>query len=147
MAGTCDARIAGMAVTKLYEPVAPGKLREMVARLFPGASVVAIEPMGPDAGATAGSTTKAAGYGVPVRIVVRDGEVRRELVWRVASANEFGHERRADRAAGMVQAFEDFGRIPQHVRALDLGVIRASGELTSVRDATEHYLVTTYAPG
>lgn len=136
-----------MAATKLYEPIASGQLRELVGRLFPGASVVAIEPMGPDAGATAGSTTKAAGYGVPVRIVVRDGDVKRELVWRVASANEFGHERRADRAAAMVQAFDDFGQIPQHVRAIDLGVIRAGGELMSTRDGTEQYLVTTYAPG
>jgi hypothetical protein len=64
----------------------------------------------------------------------------------VASANEFGHDRRADRAAVMVQAFEDFARIPRHVQAVDLGVIRSDG-LVSTRDATEHYLITTYAPG
>lgn len=128
----------------------PPGLREHLARLYPGAVVVAIEPLGPDAGATAGSTTKAAGYGLPVRIALRDGGpdggIERQLVWRVASANEFGHDRRADRAAAMVQAFEDFARIPQHVQAVDLGVIRG-GELLSTRGATEHYLITTYAPG
>jgi hypothetical protein len=30
---------------------------------------------------------------------------------------------------------------------VDLGVIRESGELQSTRDGTEHYLITTYAPG
>lgn len=136
-----------MAVTKLHEPVAPGCLRDHVLRLYPGARIESIEPLGPDAGATAGSTTKAAGYGVPVRIVLSDREGRHELVWRVASANEFGHDRRADRAAAMVQAYDDFAQIPQHVRAIDLGMIRAGGELMSTRDGAEMYLITTYATG
>ena len=33
------------------------------------------------------------------------------------------------------------------MQALDLGVIRASGALQSTRDATEHYLITAFAPG
>lgn len=129
----------------------PSGLRAHLARLFPGAEVVAIEPLGPDAGATAGgtagATSKAAGYGLPMRIVLRDGAQQRELVWRVAAANDFGHDRRADRAAGAIQAFDDFARMPQHVHAVDLGVVGADGTLTSIRDATEHYLITTFAPG
>jgi hypothetical protein len=82
-----------------------------------------------------------------VRIAIEEGGQPRELVWRVASANEFGHDRRSDRAAAMVQAFDDFEKIPQHVRAVDLGVIGAGGELQSMREGTEHYLITTYAPG
>lgn len=124
----------------------PPGLRDHLARLYPGATVESIEPLGPDTGATAG-TTKAAGYGLPVRITLIDRGERRDLVWRIASANEFGHDRRADRAAGMVQAFDDFARMPQHVRAIDLGVTREGGALTSIRDAEEHYLLTTYAPG
>jgi aminoglycoside phosphotransferase (APT) family kinase protein len=147
MSGTGNALRWGMAVTKLHEPVAERRLRDHVMRLFPGARIESIEALGPDSGATAGSTTKAAGYGVPVRIVVSDREGRHELVWRVASANEFGHDRRSDRAAAMVQAFDDFAQIPQHVRAVDLGVIRGGGELMSTRDATEMYLITTYAQG
>jgi hypothetical protein len=124
----------------------PPGLRAHLARLYPGATITEIEPLGPDGGATAGATTKAAGYGLPVRIALRDGGVERELVWRLASANEFGHDRRADRAAVMVQAFDDFARTPQHVQAVDLGVVRGD-ELVSIRDASEHYLITTYAPG
>ncbi|HET7503506.1 MAG TPA: phosphotransferase [Kofleriaceae bacterium] len=123
------------------------RLRDHVQRLYPGAEVVSVEPLGPDGGATAGSTTKAQGYGLPMRIVVSAGGVERELVWRVASANPYGHDRRADRAAAMVQAFDDFARMPQHVEALDLGVIGQQGDLVSTRDAAEHYLITTYAPG
>ncbi len=145
--GTGDARLVSME----NESSGPPGLREHLARLYPGATVMAIEPLGPDAGAAASgkngdSTTKAAGYGLPVRIELRDGGATRQLVWRVASANEFGHDRRADRAAVMVQAFEDFARIPQHVQAVDLGVI-CGDELVSTRGATEHYLITSYAPG
>jgi hypothetical protein len=132
---------------ELHDPAMAAHLREHVARLYPGAQVVAIEPLGPDAGATKDATTKAAGYGRPVRIALSEGGGRRELVWRVATANAFGHDRRADRAAAMVQAFDDFAQMPQHVRAIDLGVIEADGALRSIRDATEHYLITTYAPG
>jgi hypothetical protein len=145
--GMGDADVMGMTPGELLENVFAKHLREHVARLYPGAKVVSIEPLGPDAGATSGVATKAAGYGLPVRLTIEDGDGRRELVWRVASANEFGHDRRADRAAAMVQAFDDFGKIPQHVRAVDLGVIGADSGLQSMRDSTEHYLITTYAPG
>src|SRR4029434_10885168 len=102
--------------TQLLEKVLAKQLREHVARLCPGAKVTSIEPLGPDTGATSGVATKTAGYGLPVRMTIEDGDGRREVVWRVASANEFGHDRRADRAAAMVQAVEDFEQTPQHVR-------------------------------
>ena len=121
------------------------ELQQHVSRLFPGARLVAIEPLSPDSGATAGSTAKAAGYGEPMRLVLDDHGRRRELVWRVAGANEFGHDRRSDRAAETLLAFDDFARIPRHVAALDVGAIRDDGELVSLRDAGELYLVTTYA--
>jgi hypothetical protein len=129
-------------------PVAPPRLRAHLARLYPGYRVVEIVPLAPDTGATRGAAAKAAGYGLPVRIELagEHGESL-QLVWRVASANEFGHDRRADRAAGMVLAFDDFPRIPHHVEAVDLGAIRSDGELVSIRDAGELYLITTYAPG
>jgi hypothetical protein len=98
--------------------------------------------------ASKGATAKAAGYGLPVRITLTDGEgAVKCLVWRVASANEFGHDRRADRAAGMLLAYDDFPRIPHHIEALDVGAIRTDGELVSIRDCDELYLITTFAPG
>lgn len=128
-------------------PISP-RLREHLARLFPTFQVTALEPLAPDGGASRGATTKAAGYGLPLRIRMKSasGESR-ELVWRVASANEFGHDRRADRAANMLLAFDDFRRTPRHIEALDVGTIGGDGELLSVRDGGEFYLITEYAPG
>jgi hypothetical protein len=122
-------------------------LGEHVARLFPGSHVIEVVSLAPDSGGTAG-VAKKAGYGVPVRVVLADVHgARREVVWHTASANEFGHERRADRAAEMAQAFDDFAKIPRHTRAIDVGFIARDGSLISVRDGDEAYLVTEFATG
>ncbi len=123
------------------------KLRDHVERLFPGAKLLAIQPLAPDTGATSSATAKAAGYGEPVRLLVDDNGRRRDLVWRVSSANQFGHDRRSDRAAETLLAYDDFAAIPGHVSPLDVGAVRPDGELLSLRDAGELYLITTYAPG
>jgi aminoglycoside phosphotransferase (APT) family kinase protein len=47
----------------------------------------------------------------------------------------------------MLLAFDTYGRLPRHVPALDVGVITAAGELRSIADATETYLLTGWAPG
>jgi len=123
-------------------------LKAHLQRLYPGHEIVAVEPLAPDTGATKGSTAKAAGYGLPVRIrLAEPGGAELELVWHVASANEFGHDRRADRAAAAFQSFDDFQLIPRHVQPVDLGVIARDGALRSVRDADEMYVITTFARG
>ncbi len=129
-------------------PGSTPQLRAHLARLFPDLQLVSIEPLAPDTGATAQSTQKAAGYGLPRRLVLTDPRGQRvDLVWRTASANEFGHDRLADRAAAMIEAYDDFARIPRHVEALDLGIVRSGGELVSIRQAGDVYLITTYAQG
>jgi hypothetical protein len=62
-------------------------------------------------------------------------------------ANEFGHDRRADRCEEMLLAFDTFGTVPRHVEALDVGAILPGGQLVSLRRAGEMYLVTGWAEG
>ena len=119
------------------------RVREHLARLYPGWRIAATEPLSPDHGGD-----KATGYGLPSRIrLVDEHGAERWVVWRVASANEFGHDRRADRAGNALLAFDDFSRVPRHIEALDVGAIRNDGELVSLRDAGELYLITSFAPG
>ncbi len=119
-------------------------LRSLVAALLPGVRVLGCEPLRSTAGADV--VRKEAGYGQPWRVAVEDEQGVRTLVFRTASANEFGHDRRADRAANQLLAFDTFGLVPEHIRALDVGAITPRG-LVSLRDAGELYLVTTYAEG
>lgn len=121
--------------------VASPRLHEHVARLFPGWRLVSVEPLGAD-------KDKAIGYGVPAKLRLVDAaNTERTLVWRVGAENELGHDRRADRAANALLAFDDFARVPQHIHALDVGAIGNTGELVSLRDCNELYLITSYAPG
>ncbi len=125
----------------------PAGIAQRIAELFPGARVAEVKPLAPDR-AGGDATTKESGYGVPCRVELRDpdGKVR-TVVYRTQGANDFGHDRRADRAEGMLLAFDTFNHVPRHVRALDVGAIGPDGELVSVREGREFYLITTWADG
>ena len=119
---------------------------ELVARLFPGSAVEALEPLAPDTGGD--DTHKVTGYGRPLRVTVRGPQgTPRVLVFRTATANMFGHDRRSDRAGGILLSFDTFNDVPDHVRALDVGAILPEGRLLSLREGGEFYLLTTFADG
>jgi len=124
----------------------PARFDALVSTLFPGARVERVVPLGPDAGA--GEASKAEGYGAPVRITARlaDGG-ERDLVFRTMAPNPFGHDRRADRADGLLLAWDQFRGTPDHVRAMDVGAIAANGRCVSLRETGEFYLVTEWADG
>jgi hypothetical protein len=124
-------------------------LEAVVARALPGATLLEAHPFKSDEGEDADPTAKAVGYGEPLRLRVRTADgTESTLVFHTAKADIFGHDRRADRAAEMLLAFDTFGRIPRHVGAIDVGAIKKDGSgLISVADAGEFYLVTTYGEG
>lgn len=124
-------------------------LLELCAEIAPHSHIESITPLGPDADVEdAAGTEKAIGYGVPQRIVLRmaNGE-RRELCFHTAKPDEFGHDRRADRAANMLLAYDSFAAIPRHSRAVDVGAIGENGRFISLRDSGEFYLITEYVDG
>jgi hypothetical protein len=121
-------------------------LAEYLERLLPGAKVERLSALGEDA-AKADGAEKAFGYGQPIRVELRTaaGE-RRKLVFHVAKSNSFGHDRRADRAEDAVLSFDTYGLIPNHAAAVDFGVM-LPGELLSLRNAGEFFMITEYAEG
>ncbi|HEY6004876.1 MAG TPA: aminoglycoside phosphotransferase family protein [Anaeromyxobacter sp.] len=124
------------------DPEAIGRVLSHVVR---GARVVRCEPI--DGIGASAVARKEGGYSRTWRVGVSGdaGQVH-EFVFRTAGADEFGHDRRADRAANLLLAFDTFGAVPDHVRAVDVG-FASPGGLRSLRDAGEPYLVTTYAEG
>jgi len=125
--------------------IPPGVVRYVEATLQ--ATVERAEPLGADAGGGT-STAKVDGYGKPVHLWLRlkNGEVK-QLVFHTASANEFGHDRRSDRALQQVLAYDTFPLVPQHVAALDLGAVHADGSLSSLAGTGEFFLLTEWADG
>lgn len=126
-------------------PVPPG-LSARLAALFPDERVVAARLLGPDA-ASATDTSKGVGYGRPLKLELEGSAGRRALVLHVANADDFGHDRRADRAAAQLLAWDTFPLIPGHTRALDVGAVLADGALASLATAGEFYLLTSWADG
>lgn len=115
---------------------------------LPGARLTSFHPLGADASGAAGATEKVAGYGQPLLLFVElPGGKQARLVFRTERPNEFGHERRADRAANALLAYDTFGSIPGHVAALDVGAVMGDGALRSLAGAEELYLLTDYAEG
>lgn len=118
---------------------------KLVHQALPGAEVVRAVLLGADETET--ETHKSTGYGVPVRIDVRHGGQERSLVLHFASANSYGHDRRADRAAAALLSADTFDKLPRHVRVFDVGAYRATDEFVSLARTGEFYLLTEYAPG
>ncbi len=128
------------------------RLYEIVARALPGAEIVAVSPLGVDAStaerkSSGDESAKGAGYGLPWRIELRHAGQERALVLHTASANDFGHDRRADRAAVAVLAADTFGTIPRHVEVLDVGAYLGERDAVSLAGCGEFYLLTAHADG
>lgn len=125
----------------------PDGLARRLVELFPGWVVVATRALGADDDRRH-DTTKGLGYGRPLRVTLASPSgARQDVVLHVANADDFGHDRRSDRAAAQLLAFDTFGLVPLHTRALDVGAVQADGALVSLSDSGEFYLLTTWAEG
>src|SRR5687767_7732441 len=114
------------------------ELSRIVRRAVPRARILSAVAMGPDDASPSQSiTAKSAGYGIPIRIDVEVDGQRRSFVLHGSSANQFGHDRRADRAAELLLAADTFASIPRHTRALDVGAFRRDGSSVSLLDSGE----------
>jgi hypothetical protein len=118
----------------------PPGLRTRIEALYPGATIENVVALADDE--TSGDAMKALGYGKPLRIELASGANRIALVFHTAR-----HDRRADRVGNLVLAYDTFGKLPNHVAALDVGVVRDDGELVSLARCGEPYLLTTWSAG
>jgi hypothetical protein len=122
-------------------------LLDLIERRFPGSAVLEIRPLGVDEQRD-DATAKGTGYGIPIKITLRDADERvRSVVFHTARSDDFGHDRRADRAAEMLLSYDTYGAIPRHVPALDVGVIERDGTLRSIAGSSEVYLLTGWVDG
>jgi hypothetical protein len=130
----------------------PGAVCTYLSALFEEpVEVLGLEALGAPAPATAPGARakrplKVQGYGQPVLVRYQLQGAERQAVLRTMAPNAFGHEYRADRAAGMILSYDGFNDLPHHVRARDVGVLAPNGRLTSLGEG-EVFLLTDYAPG
>lgn len=123
----------------------PAGLRARLEVLYPGATIERVTALEDDE--SSGDAMKALGYGRPLRIELAAGAHHHTLVFHTARPDDFGHDRRADRIGNLVLAYDTFGKLPHHVAAIDVGTVRADGQLVSVANTGEPYLLTTWVSG
>jgi len=95
-----------------------------------------------------GANPKAFGYGVPLEVeCLIGGEPRQFVLARTRPEEGFGHEYPADRAWAALWGHAAFNALPRHVRSLDVGFVRAGGELVSAGDSAEFFQLVEKAEG
>lgn len=117
----------------------------LAATLGATVEIVALRRLGE---ADTASDPKRFGYGVPFEVDCRvDGVPRQFVVSRTRPAQGFGHDYLADRAWQALYGHEAYNSFPRHVRSLDVGFVRRSGELVSAADATDFFQLVEKAEG
>jgi hypothetical protein len=107
--------------------------------------VLALRPLG---GKEEAGDVKAYGYGVPFEVECSvGGVIRAYVVSRTRPVKGFSHDYPADRAWQAIYGHEAYNGFPRHVKSVDLGIVRGSGELASVADATEFFQLVEKAEG
>ena len=87
------------------------------------------------------------GYGTPVKLTFRVGNDVRSAVLETMKPGPFGHEHMADRAQAMLWDYESYGRLPRHVKALDVGVFTGTQKLLSVAEGREYFVLNQWTDG
>jgi len=91
---------------------------------------------------------KGFGYGMPFEVeCLVNGEPRSFVLARSRPERGFGHDYPADRAWASLWAHDAYNVFPRHVRSLDVGVRKRSGDLLSLGDAVEFFQVVEKAEG
>ena len=106
-----------------------------------------LETYGPIGKETAGANYKQYGYGAPIRLNIRLGRRLIRVVLGTMSPGPFGHEHMADRAQAMLWDYDSYGRLPRHVRSLDVGAFTSDGTLMSVAAGREYFVVNEWSEG
>jgi len=121
------------------------RLDEYLTRLF-GAPVEVVARR--SLGGQAVDDPKALGYGTPFEVECRvEGRTRKVVVSRTRPAQGFGHDYPADRAWQALYGHDAYNNFPRHVRSLDVGFVRASGEMVSAADAVDYFQLVEKADG
>ena len=127
-------------MSERFNPFALAEYLRQVHRAPIGA--VRITPLG---GGRQGD--KGYGYGIPLRVDYEVAGIPRRAVLESVRPGAFGHEHMADRAQAMLWAHAAYGRLPRHVASLDVGAVRASGELVPLGNAEELFMIAEFSEG
>lgn len=86
-------------------------------------------------------------YGAPVLIEYEVGKKPRKAVLTTQTPSPFGHDFSYDRAAGMLESYDTFNKLPRHKKAIGVGSFLKDGTLVSLNNYDEFFIVTDFVEG
>jgi hypothetical protein len=90
---------------------------------------------------------KGFGYGVPYLIEFSARGKTKSVVLETMRLGGFGHDHFSDRAQVLLWQHSTYNKLPAHVHSVDVGAFTKKGELKSVGDCTEFFIVTEKIEG
>jgi hypothetical protein len=85
---------------------------------------------------------KGFGYGKPYQIdVMINGECKSVVLSSMRPEGGFGHDHFSDRAQILIWQHAAFGKLPRHVRSLDVGYFTTEGGMRSAGDSDEYFIL------
>jgi len=90
---------------------------------------------------------KGFGYGKPYLIEFKLGEKLEKVVLETVKPSSFGHEHFSDRAKILLWQHSTFNKLPKHVKSIDVGAFTEDGELKSLGNCKEFFILTEAVEG
>jgi hypothetical protein len=90
---------------------------------------------------------KGFGYGKPYLIEFNVNGRKNSVVLETMRSNIFGHEFASDRAQSLLMAHSLFSKLPRHAKSIDVGVFMKDGNLMSVGNYAEFFILTEKVEG
>jgi thiamine kinase-like enzyme len=90
---------------------------------------------------------KGFGYGTPYLIEFKVENKTKRVVLETMRPGGFGHDHFSDRAQILLWQHSAFNKLPNHVRSVDVGAFTVNGELKSLGDCQEFFILTDLVEG
>jgi hypothetical protein len=87
------------------------------------------------------------GYGIPILIELKIDESTKRVVLSTMRPGGFGHDHFSDRAAVLLWQHSTFNKLKSHVKSLDVGAFTSDGQLKSLGDCAEFFILTEFLEG
>lgn len=110
-------------------------------------TTVLLAPEGDTLNQQAKEALKTFSYGNPMLVECLVDNQYKRFVLRTLATNQFDHQQRSDRAAEILLSFDTFNALPQHSKALDIGIVTNDHRLVSIADGNEFFLMAEYNKG
>ena len=88
------------------------------------------------------------GYGPPVKLTFQVGDRVQSAMLQTMKPGPFRHEHMADRAQAMLWDYDSYGRLPRHVKALDVGAFDDTSRRSFLfAEAREFFVLNEWTDG